>query len=53
MNVKTTVSGLLAALGTALAATGVLPPPWGVVAGLLASIGIALLGLNAQDKLKP
>lgn len=50
MNWKTTVSGALAAIGTALAAPGVLPPPWGMIAQLMAALGLALLGSTAQDK---
>lgn len=53
MNWKTTLSGILGAMGTSLGATGVLPPPWGIVAQLLGALGIALLGTAAADRTKP
>lgn len=53
INWKTTVAGILAAIGPALAETGVLPPPWGVVAQLVSAVGLVLLGYSAADKSKP
>lgn len=55
MHWKTTLAGVLAAIGQALSAIGALPPPWGTVAGLLSALGIALLGATAGDasKVKP
>lgn len=50
MSLKTTISGIVAALGTALAAVGVLPPPWGVIAQLLAAAAVALLGYYSADR---
>lgn len=48
-NWKTTLGGLLSAVATALAVPGVLPPPFGWVAQLVAAVGLALLGLTAAD----
>lgn len=52
MNWKTTVGGLLAALGQALQTLGVLPGPWSFVGPLLTGIGTAILGLTAADAAK-
>lgn len=50
VNVKTTLSGVLAAIAAALATPGVLPPPFGTVAQLVLALALALLGWNAKDK---
>lgn len=50
MNWKTTLAGVLAAIGQVLATPGVLPAPWHTVAQALAAIGLALLGYSAADK---
>lgn len=53
MNWKTTLAGVLAAVGQVLAQPGLLPPPWHVVAQALAALGLALLGYSAADKGAP
>ena len=50
MNWKTTLAGVVSAIGAALAGTGVLPTPWGTVASLISSLALALLGYTAKDK---
>lgn len=52
-NWKTTLAGILAAIGPALAETGALPQPWGTVAQLISAIGLVLLGYSAADRPKP
>jgi hypothetical protein len=48
-NWKTTVAGILAALGTAGAAAGIVAPPWSFAFVALTVIGQALLGFWAAD----
>ncbi len=50
MNWKTTLAGVLAAIGQVLSSPGLLPPPWHVVAQAAAALGLALLGYTAADK---
>jgi len=50
MKWRTTLSGIVAALGQALGATGALPPPWGVVAQLVAAGALAVLGYAVADR---
>lgn len=50
MNWKTTLAGVLAAIGQVLSSPGLLPPPWHAVAQALAALGLALLGYSAADK---
>jgi hypothetical protein len=49
MNWKTTLSSVLAAIGTALSAPGVLPAPWGMVAQMVAAAALAAFGAVAAD----
>lgn len=49
-NWRTTLAGVLAAIGTVLSTSALLPGPWGAIAGAIGALGTALLGLFAQDK---
>jgi hypothetical protein len=44
------MGGILAAIGTALQAAAILPPPWGWIASLLQAVGSIILGATAADK---
>lgn len=46
----TTLSGVAAALGALGSASGVLPPPFNVVAAIVGAMGLAFLGHAAADK---
>jgi hypothetical protein len=50
MHWKTTIGGIVAAIGTALQAAAILPPPWGWLASLLTALGSIILGASAADK---
>jgi hypothetical protein len=50
MHWKTTLSGILAAIGTALQAAQLLPPPFNVIPVILTAIGQLLLGWKAADR---
>ena len=49
---KTTWGGILAAIGTVLTASAVLPPPFSFVGPLLGAVGSVLLGHSAADRTK-
>jgi hypothetical protein len=50
MHWRTTLGGLLAAIGQAATAAGVIPGPWVWVGHLVQAVGLALLGVSAADK---
>lgn len=52
-NWKTTVGGILAALGQALSSSAILPPPWSWIGPALAAAGVAFLGISATDRSTP
>ena len=49
---KTTVGGVLAAVGAIVAKAAILPPPFGLIPVVLEAIGLGLLGHAAADKCK-
>jgi hypothetical protein len=50
MHWKTTIAGILAAIGTALQAAALLPPPFNVIPVILTAVGQLLLGHHAADR---
>ena len=52
MHWRTTVGGVLAAIGQAATAANVIPGPWIWLAHLVQAVGLALLGISAADKSK-
>jgi len=46
---RTTIAGILAAIGTALMGAAILPPPWNLIPVIISVIGQALLGAQAAD----
>lgn len=49
---KTTLGGILAAVGAILAKAAVLPPPFSVIPIVLETVGLVLLGHSAADRCK-
>lgn len=49
-HLKTTLGGILAAAGTVLTASGVVPHPFTFLGPLLAAVGQVLLGHSAVDR---
>lgn len=52
MHWRTTVGGILAAIGQAATAANIIPGPWTWVGHLVQAVGLALLGIAAADKRK-
>ena len=50
MHWRTTTTSIISAIATALAASGMLPAPWGLIASLVGAAALALLGGSAADK---
>lgn len=49
---KTTIGGVLAAVGAVLVKAALLPPPFSVIPIALEAIGLAILGHSAADRSK-
>lgn len=52
MNWKTTIAGLVAAIGTTLTGSAILPEKWAWIGTAMQVIGLGLLGAYAADKSK-